>query len=364
MEHLRVLVAFLWFASVLADGSQPFGKSNSKMSFIDGVQNQPNQKQRNYAGTKDFLHNGHTPNISLPVFNVLQSQPMKSCVAAFIGTVLTFVLNNVYQLGPVQASGFTSLFVCLVLPEKLAIAAACGSFAGMAKTTVIDGVFASMILGIICAVMMLLFDEQKWLIGVGGRLGFIAQCACTTQVIIASLFRGPSDAAKIVGSYPGIKKLLFDLPSVSLYTVVGAVFMKVWKEILARLSKHTTVLESVYKRLSTTVGAVGATGLIATLLSPASVAGPVFCGSFIAMSSQARIRSGSELVGASILGGVSQQLLTGFLLGGWGGKLGTASLMGVLLYNILLEIKDKVSAQFKKPATSPTMYRSMHPVSS
>jgi hypothetical protein len=66
----------------------------------------------------------------------------------------------------------TGLLATLVLPKKLALAALCGSFAGMAKTAVIPGVGAGLLLGAICAGIVALFDKKKWLIKVGGRLGF------------------------------------------------------------------------------------------------------------------------------------------------------------------------------------------------
>jgi hypothetical protein len=275
---------------------------------------------------------------------LIGSTEVRSAVSVFGGTVMAFVLNNLLSLGPVQGSSVTGLLATLLLPEKLALAALCGSFAGMANTIVIPGVGAGLLLGAVCAGMMALFDKKKWLVGVGGRLGFIAQCACTSQFLVSTLFSVPSAPAALIGSYPGMGKLLSQLPAVSFFTAVGALFMSCWKEALgekANMNSGSNVLDSVYKRLSNSVGAVGATGALAALLFPASIAGPIFCGSFIAMSSPARLETDGALVGASLLGGVCQQLLAGVLLGGWGGKLGTASLMGVLAYNLLANrIKD------------------------
>jgi hypothetical protein len=41
-----------------------------------------------------------------------------------------------------------------------------------------------------------------------------------------------------------------------------------------------------------------------------------------------------SIVSAATLAGLAQLALDGFFLGGWGGKLGTAALIGVLLYRI------------------------------
>jgi hypothetical protein len=287
----------------------------------------------------------------------LGASEVKSAASVFGGTVLTFVLSNLLSLGPVQASSVTALFATLVLPEKLALAALCGSFAGMAKNAVIPGVSASLVLGVVCAGMMAWFDKRKWLIGVGGRLGFIAQCACTSQFLVSSLFLTPSPPAALIGAYPGIGKLLSRLPSVSLFTTVGALFMTFWKEALTRKAKNkgsSDVMNSLYKRMSNSVAAVGATGLIASILFPASIAGPAFCGSFIAMSSPAKLERYGALVGASLMGGACQQMLSGVLLGGWGGKLGTASLLGVLGYNMLVNAKTAITEGKESPMTVDT----------
>ena len=42
------------------------------------------------------------------------------------------------------------------------------------------------------------------------------------------------------------------------------------------------------------------------------------------------------------MGAISQQSLAGILLGGWGGKLGTAALMGVLSYNVIAKTVERI----------------------
>jgi hypothetical protein len=349
MKHQHFLAALLLIVIVAAEGKAAlFGKSNSHLSGLDRTQKNPQTKARLKISAISNLTSKQPASVSK--LNIIHGHATKTAASVIVGTVLTFVLNNILALGPVQASSVVTLFVSLVLPEKLAIAAACGSFAGMAKTSVIPTVNASLLLGALCALMMMLFDKQKWLIGVGGRLGFIAQCACTAQFIMSLHFRIPSESAALVGAYPAIDKMLLDLPSVSFFTVVGAVYTKLWKQVLANQSLKATNLQPVYKRLATTVAAVGVTGLLATLVSPPSIAGPIFCGSFIAMSSPAKLDSFGALIGASLLGGLSQQLLAGVLLGGWGGKLGTASLMGVVFYNVLLKVEHGTAAKIPNQA--------------
>ena len=60
------------------------------------------------------------------------------------------------------------------------------------------------------------------------------------------------------------------------------------------------------------------------------------------MSAPAKIQTYGALLGASIMGAISQQSLAGVLLGGWGGKLGTAALMGVLSYNVLAKTVERI----------------------
>ena len=182
------------------------------------------------------------------------------------------------------------------------------------------------------AIVMAIFDSKQWFVGVGGRLGYAAQIACTTQFLLSSIIRAPSEAAAVVGVEPlPYFRMIFGLPVVAGFTAFGALFMRFWKYLMATKSAQ----------LSNSVGAVGATGLLASMLLPASLAGPVFCGSFVAMSSPAVLPTTKSLICASFLAGAAQQSLAGMFLGGWGGKLGTASLMGVLSYATFFGASNK-----------------------
>jgi hypothetical protein len=78
-------------------------------------------------------------------------------------------------------------------------------------------------------------------------------------------------------------------------------------------------------------------------LLPASAAGPVFCGSLVAMSAPIRLPTYHALFGASLMAGVCQQSITGLLVGGWGGKLSTGALLGVVSYQGLAKALASVS---------------------
>jgi hypothetical protein len=277
-----------------------------------------------------------------------------SAVAA--ATLVTYALHNqLTTMGPVQASGIVAIASTLLLPEKLALAALCGSFAGMAKAAVVPTLFSAGLLGVICAGVVGLFDRKAWLIGFGGRLGFIAQCACTLQFLIFKYGQKAWQASEVVEKTLGTTApaaMLADfslyemttghikaqLPPLMLFTVAGALFMRLWKHLTTKLPN----------KVSNSVAAVGMTGLLGGLYLPASIAGPAFCGSFVAMASPAILPSLLALVLASVLAGLSQLSLTGLLLGGWGGKLGTAAFLGVVGYRLMIKATNGVVSTFRK----------------
>lgn len=299
---MRFCLALLAAALVAAPGSASAWVPSSTVAkggiALVAVQ-QTNSKNKNQK--KRFLSGevslGDTTSKSVETSNGSAEDSVKQSISSLVknesfqkaltitaATAFTYALNNIYNLGPIRASSITALLSALLLSEKLAIAATCGSFAGMARMAVIPMFGASILLGGTCASMMALFDRQKWLLGVGGRLGFIAQCACTLQFIVSSLFISTSAGTGLVGTYPSIGKLLKPLPSVALFTAIGAFFMSLWKQAMAeqmKKPKNTEIESNLYQRLSGSCAAVGATGLLASLALPAAAVGPAFCGSFI-----------------------------------------------------------------------------------
>lgn len=287
---------------------------------------------------------------------VLSSSQLQSAAAVFVGTILTYYLNNHRNWGPIVASSMVGILSAVSLPLPLALASFCGSFAGMAKAAVISSrsmVPSVLLLGAVCAAMMAIFDRQKWLVGVGGRLGFIAQCACTLQFVFFSLMIDKAvtpGVAALVGSFGDPIQVLSKMPLVCLSTLGGALFMSFWKEAMAekvRENKDDRAKSQLYQRLSNSVAASSIVGLLAGALLPAGVAGPAFCGSFIAMSAPAKLETYGSLIGASIMGGLCQQAMSGVLQGGWGGRLGTASLLGVLSYRLIVSFSKRTI----RPAT-------------
>jgi len=264
--------------------------------------------------------------------------------AVTAATVATYVLHNqVISMGPVQASGIVAIASTLLLPEKLAIAALCGSFAGMVKTAVVSTIWSAALLGVVCAGVLAIFDRKAWFVGFGGRLGFISQCACTLQFLATELVTrtlGSNTSNAMLADFDLYEihsdQVKMQLPLVVLFTVLGALFMRLWKHTTAKLPN----------RVSNSVAAVGVTGLLGGFLPP-TMGGPAFCGSFVAMASPAILPNLLAISSASILAGLSQLALAGFLNEGWGGKLGTAAFMGVVFYRWLTKATSFVMSVFE-----------------
>ena len=277
----------------------------------------------------------------------------KTC-AATAATVVTYIVNNQYNMGPVMGSSLVALASAVVLgPSRpvLQLAALCGSFAGMARHAVIPTPAAAVVLGLVCSYMIRLFDRQKWLIGKGGRLGFIAQVACTSTFVALrfGLRVIPNSISSLLVPVLGevvapaalvdlslyrslsVSGICATLPPMILSTIAGAFSMLYFKECASKLS---------LPRLATPTAAVGATGAIAALVSPAA-AGPAFIGSFVAMSAPTVLENRKALAAASALSAVGWVGMTGLLLGGWGGKMGTAALLGVIMYGSLGDTMGK-----------------------
>ena len=294
-------------------------------------------------GDSDDATNKARRRIALPTVTS-DGTTAKTC-AATAATVITYIVNNHYNLGPVLGSSVVALASAIALGPKrpvLQLAALCGSFAGMARQAVIPTPAAALVLGLVCSYMIRLFDRQKWLIGKGGRLGFIAQVACTSTFVVLR-YGVPSSIRSMLESILGEVVAPAALVDLSLYkslsvagaattlvpmilaTIAGAFFMIFFKDYASKLS---------LPRLATPTAAVGATGAIAALVSP-TAAGPAFVGSFIAMSAPTVLKNRKSLALASALSAVAWVGMTGLLLGGWGGKMGTAALLGVLMYGTL-----------------------------
>jgi hypothetical protein len=80
------------------------------------------------------------------------------------------------------------------------------------------------------------------------------------------------------------------------------------------------------------------------------------------MSAPTKLPTYGALLGASIMGGLCQQSLAGVLLGGWGGKLGTAALMGVLSYRGLANVAERIIKENDVRNTASVVETTVNPV--
>ena len=284
---------------------------------------------------------------------------------------------GVWGAGPVMGSAAIALAAAILLgPGRptLQLSALCGSFAGMARLAVVPGFASSAVLGAACALALAAFDRGGWLVGRGGRLGFIAQVACTGTYLLlrhgVPLLPAPFGGFLGTGTLASGPSALIDramygdLPSwigaaaaeaawpLIPSAVLGAFAMRAWMAA-ARGAEDVVGGEGpagwAARRLGTPTAAVGATGALSALLLPPAGAGMAYVGSFVAMSAPSVLGGGWALGLASALSAVAWAIpMKGLLLGGWGGKMGTAALVGVLSYDALRPVVDRATGGFRR----------------
>jgi hypothetical protein len=113
--------------------------------------------------------------------------------ASAAGT-LSYHISNKFKKGPVFGSSIITLLAGIVLPllfpetgGKLAAAAACASYAGMAATKLIPTTFEMAFISALSGIMLLIASNAY--VGVGGRLGTIAALACLAWMGIRRGFK-------------------------------------------------------------------------------------------------------------------------------------------------------------------------------
>uniref|UniRef100_A0A7S4AY79 Uncharacterized protein n=1 Tax=Chrysotila carterae TaxID=13221 RepID=A0A7S4AY79_CHRCT len=251
-------------------------------------------------------------------------------VAVVSGALATWALHNrIYaSLGPVAASSVVGLLSGVLLPTPLALAAYCGSFSGMATVAVVPTLPVATASAVACAAMLRQIASRGWLVGMGGRLGLLAQLGCTLLFCSLKLL----SAFGVVGDFTPLASCsLFD-PAVYGRTrssllgwalsgsLLGAFGTRLWQHIFKQAP-----------RLSNSVTATTSVTLLACLALPKAIHGPVFAGAFVAMSSAQVLADRAQLALAAVACAFCQVLLAGVFNGGWAGKLGTCSFLGVAL---------------------------------
>ncbi|HOE71167.1 MAG TPA: hypothetical protein PLE10_10065 [Brevefilum sp.] len=239
-------------------------------------------------------------------------------IAVFVGSILSFYLNNNLGLGLVVGSALVGLLAAAVAP-KYAVPAYCGSFAGMSSAALFPEyhgiILASAIAGLIFVICRDVFG------GFGGKLGAMS----FISVIAAGLLLSGTFATAAI---PNL--------NTSLWILLTAL-------IAAPLTFYLNTVLGKGPVLASTVISLLA-GLTLPVLVPgigAQLGVVVICSSFTGMSNEKR----SPKFWYMLLAG----LFTGFLfilstplLGGCGGKLGTTAFVSIMAVNGLTSLVNKM----------------------
>lgn len=247
--------------------------------------------------------------------------------AVLAGTGLTYLVNNRVGLGPVLASSSIGLAGSLVLPS-LAASLFCGTLTGMVSSHVIGSALQLCMLAVLAALGLCLLDANGKAVGVGGRLGLVAQLACSITVLLT----GPASpsAAFLDTRVYNWATLGPAAPRTLLCSLGGAVLTKILRTVPQFAPRFT--------RLSSPVAAASAVGVIAACALPTPLQGPVYAGAFVAMSGPNVLPTRIAVLGAVMLAAGTQVALSGVLTGGWSGKLGTAAFIGAYTWARVTEL--------------------------
>ena len=276
--------------------------------------------------------------------------PDLAVVSAGMGT---WILHNQAGIGmtPISACCLVGTLCGSLLPTPIALAAYCGGFTGMTTKAVLPSLPPAALACVACSLLLRLFNRFGWLVGHGGRLGFVAQLAVTCTFLGVRLLGAgnTAGASLFCAQHYETTALLSAFPAMVAGSILGAVGTRTWQ----RAFRGNTRLDNI-------VTATSAAGGLACLLLPNSMRGPALAGTFVAMSSQQMLPGSARLLAAASCCAVWQALLSGLLNGGWGGKLGTAALLGAcLLYRV-----DAKGFERRPSASQPVcscLSRQQHP---
>lgn len=228
-------------------------------------------------------------------------------IAVIGGALVSYWFNITLGLGAVVGAGLTTVLGALFFPT-FGAPITCGSFCGMASIMVIPGVPYMILASAIAGIVFVLAKET--MNGLGGKLGAMAASGCT----IAALITGKS---MLLAPVP-------DWSSTGKYIVLVTIISALAAYIVSIRFKHGPIMGSGI------VSIVG--GLILPVIAPGiggALATACACGSYIGMSSEARIRNELFIIVAGIIAGLG--LVWGApCIGGIGGRLGTTALGSVI----------------------------------
>lgn len=268
-------------------------------------------------------------------------------------TFLTWWAQKRYS--NVLASSAITLIFSICFDKRLGQASFCGTLAGMSSRAVVSSCKSAIGLGILTSVLF------EWLIhtrnifsGIGGRLGATAFIATS----ICALFAKVSTGVKLL-PITAIFRMLN--PKTLIFFAFWHALGSVATILLREASDDSTAADPV--RASAVIGLIGA-----LLLEDNASALALYGGSFVGMSLPSRLMFGVlpgkardkytsipstislitafGVVGAigGLLHGASIDL--GWWKGGWGGKAGSCSFLGCLIFRGIQKLYSIVGNRF------------------
>lgn len=219
-------------------------------------------------------------------------------VAVVGGAMLTAVLNNRLNLGPVIASSLVGL-TGVVAFKKYQTPIYCGSFVGMASLGIMTNYSGMMLAASLSGFLFLIAGNV--FIGFGGKLGAIAYFGTFTAAVLTGSISKTILPETVLLDY----RLVFYFTSAAVSTY-----------LLNKRSLHGAVASSAL------VGLVG--GLFIPLFHGSSgiiLAVGAFCGTFVGMSAVTRLRNVYCVFVAGLIGSLIFSYSQYYFIG-LGGKLG------------------------------------------
>ncbi len=224
-------------------------------------------------------------------------------MASILGASFTYYLSLELGLGPILGASILAVSFSFFWPGRAA-PAYCAAFAAQSSRALLPGPGPALILGLLCG--LIFFFLLPVFDGYGGKLGTIA--FMTTNLL--ALWIGP----EVVGlPYHG----LINSINLVLAAALGALFTYL---ISFRLERGVVMGSGL-------VSLAG--GLITFLYPQLPLGAAVMCGSFTGMSSPLVVKNEGWLVVAGLFTGLLY-IASLPVFAGFGGKMGTTALLGVL----------------------------------
>lgn len=292
------------------------------------------------------LNVGRSSRIACHASSAVQDS-IKNGAMASAGSAATWLLQYgklvEVPMSNVQAASTVGVLAGVLLPLPLRLACYCGAFVGMASKQALASALQALLVGFAAGSLVLPFLDgrrpkgsgEALFQGCGGRLGFAAMLTCAAWVYLQALWGArPSGMSLVALPLPPLSISLTGFKTLLVSTLLGALATKGWMNVMGRSLKGEYA-----NRLANSVTASGLVGCACFCLPVAVNAGAVFAGSFVAMSAPTVLASYKEVAIAAILTAIVQALMGGILTGGWSGRLGTAAVVGVVLFRAM---KDKI----------------------